>query len=200
MLRGSTSPDTCSNAAADSRDETGNQKLGATQSTLRGVGLEVEEVEQGVSARSTTKSQTNSQTQPIKALMINEHAANPAPSPAQRPSGLPLRFIDQQELRQPSGSDLRKVVRSHARRDVDLKRRHIRDTLKALVIMSLIRLHREAQPPCRWLRAHRATMFLPRLHSIYRLFYPKIVRIIQRREGICIRQTTTIVRIPLHRI
>ncbi|CZR60125.1 uncharacterized protein PAC_10020 [Phialocephala subalpina] len=124
-------PDARSNAAADNLDDTGNQKLGAAQSVLRGVGLETEDVGQGVSARSTTKIRTKTHTQPIKALMINEHAVNPTPSPAQRPSGLPLRFIDQQELRQPSGSDLRKVVRSHARRDVDLKRRHIRDTLKA---------------------------------------------------------------------
>lgn len=126
--RGSSSPDTRSNPAADSLDETSNQKIGAAQSALRGVGLEAEEAGQ---RRSTTKSRTKNHTQPIKALMINEHAVNPAPSPAHRPSGLPLTFIDQQELRQPSGSDLRKVVRSHARRDVDLKRRRIRDTLKA---------------------------------------------------------------------
>jgi hypothetical protein len=38
------------------------------------------------------------------------------------PDRLPFRFIDQQELRQPKGSSLRKAVRSHARRDAALKR------------------------------------------------------------------------------
>lgn len=37
------------------------------------------------------------------------------------PDRLPFQFIDQQELQQSNGSKLRKAVRSHARRDADLR-------------------------------------------------------------------------------
>lgn len=70
---------------------------------------------------------------PIKILMMDKYASEAvfSPAPVTRPKGLPLQFIDQQELRHSSRSDLRKVVRSHARRNFDLKRRHIRADLKA---------------------------------------------------------------------
>lgn len=45
--------------------------------------------------------------------------------------GLPLCFIDEQELRQPSNTKLRRVIRSHARRDTDLKRKQLNAALKS---------------------------------------------------------------------
>jgi hypothetical protein len=45
------------------------------------------------------------------------------------PDRLPYQFIDQQELQQPNGSSLRNTVRSHARRDADLRRQHHNNSL-----------------------------------------------------------------------
>lgn len=47
------------------------------------------------------------------------------------PKGLPLCFIDEQELRQPSNTQLRRIIRSHARRDTDLKRKQLNAALKS---------------------------------------------------------------------
>ncbi|KAE8446609.1 hypothetical protein EG329_011802 [Mollisiaceae sp. DMI_Dod_QoI] len=124
-----TSPQANKSAAVDYLNDSGNQEFGAALPVFPGAtGFEADHVTQGQSPGSST---TKNHEQPMKTLMINEHAVNPTPASVNRPSGLPLRFIDQRELRDPSGSDLRKVVRSHARRDVDLRRRHIRDNLKA---------------------------------------------------------------------
>ncbi|KAH7310051.1 hypothetical protein BKA65DRAFT_169296 [Rhexocercosporidium sp. MPI-PUGE-AT-0058] len=51
-------------------------------------------------------------------------------APIRVPKGLPLCFIDEQELRQPSNTKLRRVIRSHARRDTDLKRKQLKAALK----------------------------------------------------------------------
>ncbi|KAL5319389.1 hypothetical protein ACEPPN_012440 [Leptodophora sp. 'Broadleaf-Isolate-01'] len=56
-------------------------------------------------------------------------ASTAAPTPV--PKGLPLCFIDEQELRQPSNTKLRRVIRSHARRDTDLKRKQLNAALKS---------------------------------------------------------------------
>ncbi|KAG4427595.1 hypothetical protein IFR05_016923 [Cadophora sp. M221] len=55
----------------------------------------------------------------------------PMPMPMPVPKGLPLCFIDEQELRQPSNTKLRRVIRSHARRDTDLKRKQLNAALKS---------------------------------------------------------------------
>ncbi|KAL2067752.1 hypothetical protein VTL71DRAFT_15848 [Oculimacula yallundae] len=59
----------------------------------------------------------------------NPSASVPATAPI--PRGLPLCFIDEQELRQPSNTKLRRVIRSHARRDTDLKRKQLNAALKS---------------------------------------------------------------------
>lgn len=56
-------------------------------------------------------------------------ASAPPPMPVLK--GLPLCFIDEQELRQPSNTKLRRVIRSHARRDTDLKRKQLNAALKS---------------------------------------------------------------------
>ncbi|KUJ11628.1 uncharacterized protein LY89DRAFT_722740 [Mollisia scopiformis] len=116
---GSIPPEASSHTAAGLVDETSNQELASA--------LPVSCTEQELCLATAIKAQP----QPIKRLMINRAASDTAPAPSIRPSGLPLQFIDQQKLRQSSGSDLRRVVRSHARRDVDVKRRHIKATLQA---------------------------------------------------------------------
>lgn len=112
-------------------DEIGNQRLTSALPVLCQDITMRETGDVGKDFPSHITSKTHAR--PIKILVMNKHtsAAVSNPAPVTRPNGLPLQFIDQQELRHSSGSDLRRVVRSHARRNVDLKRRHVRANLKA---------------------------------------------------------------------
>lgn len=65
----------------------------------------------------------------VKNIRANIESSDTVPAAATQPSSLPLQFINQTQLQHSSGSKLRSVVRSHARRNVDFKRKQLRATL-----------------------------------------------------------------------
>ncbi|PVH79840.1 hypothetical protein DL98DRAFT_572311 [Cadophora sp. DSE1049] len=71
----------------------------------------------------------------VRSRQVDAKATGQPPTPVPTPmpvlKGLPLCFIDEQELRQPSNTKLRRVIRSHARRDTDLKRKQLNAALKS---------------------------------------------------------------------